>query len=129
MFIVLSYSSDKVISNITEIEDRGNLGFIEVQSLVKQEIIGVDIYSRNSEARLRKEEILLAINTFAARAVMLSYGIQIFRVPTSFIDVSFIEASARLNRFRIDVATMRTFAKEQPTEYYDKFRGIQGITD
>lgn len=125
LFIVLSFVSIKTYATKTIQEDRENDGFYEVQRSNHFAVIGIDIYSKNDEARTRKEEIISALKSTFAQQEMESNSIKIFTIPSDFADVSFIEAAALLNRFHGDISVLYSTVKEKKIDYYDTFPPAQ----
>jgi len=121
IFVSLSYVSQFPYMNKRHYEDRGVDGFFEVQTLNTRQTIGIDIFSRDNTARLRKEEILLALKSTYAQQQCEKYAVKIAELPTSFNDISVVEAAARLNRYNISIIIFASFTKEKIVEYYDNF--------
>ena len=136
IYIVLGFVSENIISNSNDsgeklniLETQQNLeesmDYKESQSLLKSEIIQIDIISKNSEARLRKEEIILAIKSNYAQRQQEIYDIQISMLPSSFLDLSEIEATARINRYAISVRVNSIYTKTKDTDYYEIFQDTE----
>ncbi len=121
IFIYLGYVSENIIMNKTAYEDREGDGFYEVQTLSVSQVISINIFSRDDTARTRKEEILMALKSTYAQQKSEEQSIKIARIPTTFTDLSNLEASAMLNRYNINIQVFSSFTKEKTVEYYDKF--------
>ncbi len=94
---------------------------VEVQSLNQQETYSIDVISRDSSARQRKQEVILALNSTRMQQAMEQYNFKIGNLPTSFLDVSAVEAAALLNRYRLAFNALVIYRKTKSTEYYDSF--------
>ncbi len=88
------------MSNRTHNDPETN-DLIEVQGINTQEQIQIDIMSKDSSARLRRVEIIFALTGIAAQQAQERHSLRIANLPTSFVDLSEIEAAARLNRYAI----------------------------
>lgn len=121
IFISLRNGSLKTISNRTTEDDRGVSGFFEVQSISIQEDIIVDIFSGDSTARTRKEEVIMALKSNFSQQKQELYSIKIVQMPNSFIDLSNVETSRRLNRYNITVPIFSWRTKEKTIDYFDTY--------
>lgn len=94
---------------------------LEVLELHSQEVYSVNVYSFGPEALARKEEVLLAFHSTQAEQLMETYSFKLPNLPLSFTDVSQVEGAARLNRYQITFAVLRTRSRTNVVQYYDKF--------
>lgn len=94
---------------------------LEDVAIPTREMIGVDIYSRSQDAVNRKEEILMALASTAMQQLCEQYAMKAARIPLTFVDLSAIEGVARLNRFHLAFAVLRTRMKTSVIESYDTF--------
>jgi len=120
MFIVLSESPGKVIANVNRYVGEG-VDTKEVQDLIMQREIGIDIMSKNSEARNRKEELLLALTSNYSQQKQEENGFRIFGHSFSFVDISENEGAARITRYRASVFLHVKYSKEKAVDYYSQF--------
>lgn len=87
----------------------------------------VEIMSFDSEARLRKEEVGLALNSFLSQQKQAEFGIQIGRAQVP-VDASDTEVTGRLFKYVIHVNVTALHQKVKPSAgYYDRFNGA--VTD
>lgn len=123
LFIVLSYlGAPRALANNNEIivdSVTGNVS--ENQCLNQLENIAIDVMSRNPDARVRKEEVLMALTSVFSKAQQEQYQFKIFSQPSSFIDISEAEGAARINRYQITVPLMTSYRKSKIIEYYNQF--------
>lgn len=120
IFVYLSYVSESPFMIKRFYEDRVD-GFYEVQVLSNSQVIGIDIFSRDSSARTRKEEVLFALNSTYAQQQCEIESIKIASLPTSFNDISDVEASARLNRYNLSMRVISSKTKEKIVDYFENF--------
>lgn len=123
IFIVLAYAgAAKTMANNNEILVDEDTGVVtENQCINVLENISVDILSRDSSARLRKEEIILAFNSVYSKQQQELYQFKIFVQTINFIDVSELEGSSRLNRYQALFNVMTSYRKSKEIDYYNQF--------
>jgi CDP-diacylglycerol pyrophosphatase len=90
--------------------------------------VSIDILSRSSDARTRKEEIILALNSTYSQQQQEKHSVSIGCIPTGFTDVSFVEETAQMNRFNLSFNITYKTEKIKTVEYYNTFNK-QVITD
>ena len=86
-----------------------------------QETYQVRVWSQNGEARMRNHEILFALNSTYAQQQMEIYSFKLANLPSSFTDISGVEASAILNTYAIRFNALRKFDRCRPVAFFDKF--------
>lgn len=84
--------------------------------------VQVDLMSRSNEARVRRSELLMALNSYYSKNVQDSDCFRIFELPTMFINTSGLQGGSDINRFTLIIPTMISEVKIKGTDYYDKFR-------
>ena len=119
LFIGVEYKMSKVYSSKSEFEDTTD-GFIEKQGLNTQEHYAILIFSRNTDALTRKEEIVQALGSIYARQQGDTYGFSIARIAP-IQDLSGIEGAAILYRFEINVVMLCRYEKIIPISWYGTF--------
>lgn len=97
-------------------------GLSETQSVNVQETYSINLYSRDESAFSRAWEVTAALTGNSAEQAMELHNFQFGQIPTSFVDTSFLEASARLFRQTISFNALRVRSKTRAISYYDKFR-------
>jgi hypothetical protein len=110
IFIVIEYIGDNPICNNNWIKET-DTGFDEFQQCTVLEKYMVDIYSRNNEARLRKQEVVMALRSIYSEQIQEGACCKIFPVFQSFRNVSRAEGDAMLTRYAIDVYMQRQYVK------------------
>ena len=83
--------------------------------------IQVDIFSRSNEARIRRGELLMALNSYYSKGVQDKKQFKIFELPTSFINLSGLAGGSDINRFALRFYAMIAEEKEKSSDYYDVF--------
>lgn len=93
----------------------------ERQVVYGRALMQVDIYSRSTEARTRRAEVLMALNSFYSQEIQNKYHFRIFEVPSAFINTSHLEGGSNINRFTVRFYAMCSVVKEKKTDYYNTF--------
>lgn len=124
MFLCVTFLSDKpfAANTRTENDPTSATTLNEVQSIVTQETYQIDVFSRNSEARIRKHEVIFALQSTQAQQLSEKYSFQIGHIPASFVDVSAIEAAARLNRYAITFHLLRAYTRTKAIPAFTSFQ-------
>lgn len=108
-------------SYFRQIEGSGETAEIERQILYGRANVQVDIFSRSNEARLRRGEILMALNSFYSKNVQDSKQFRIFELPSTFLNLSGLAGGSDINRFTMRFYAMIAETKEKASDYYDTF--------
>lgn len=119
LFIVLSYRDITPYSNTKHYKETQN-GYQEVISTNTAEDILISLMSRNTEARTAAFKVSGAFKSDNADYIQEKNKFHISTI-NEVRDSSFMEATARLNRFDITVRVIRAYEDIQEVGYYDKF--------
>ena len=120
IFILIETKGAPKIISVRSAMEMVNGAYTEVQMVNTQEIVAVNIYSRNMDAIRRKEEILMALNSVYAQGIQEINGFSIARMAR-IERLNELEASAMLNRFEISIPVFSWFYKTTGQDYYDSF--------
>lgn len=93
----------------------------ERQVVYGEAMVQIDIFSRSTEARTRRAEILMALNSYYSQEIQNKYHFRIFEIPSNFANTSGLEGGSDINRFTLRVYAMCTEVKEKTTDFYDSF--------
>lgn len=122
LYIALNYVSSKKIGGGSRAVPVPT-GMQEEQTVTMLHLIQIDLMSFDSEARVRKEEILMALSSIEAEMEMNRQHMQIARMPSSFVNTASLEETKILNRFTITISVTAAHAKIKTTpNYFDKFQ-------
>lgn len=119
LFIVLSYAEKTPYSNNTRYVPTDD-GLNEVQTMNVAEDIIISLISKNTDARDRSYEVLMALNSTYAQQLQVQNKLHISRIG-QVLDNSFLEATARLNRFDINCRVLTAYDKIKEVDYYDTY--------
>lgn len=111
-------------SYFKEVYDSGEgTDTIERQILYGRANVQVDIFSRSNEARTRRGEVVMALNSFYSQEVQNSKQFRIFELPSSFLNLSGLAGGSDINRFTLRFYAMVAEEKDKSSDYYDVFNG------
>lgn len=103
LFITIEYRNGKTIGNNNYFVNSADSGApVECQVVNMLENIVVGVFSRNREATLRKEEVLMSIMSSYSEYIQESYGFKIARAG-QIEDLSALEGTAMLKRYDIEL--------------------------
>ena len=108
-------------SYFRQVEGSDEIAHIERQVLYGRANVQIDIFSRSNEARNRRGEILMALNSFYSKGVQDSKQFRIFELPSTFINLSGLAGGSDINRFTMRFYAMIAETKEKSSDYYDTF--------
>lgn len=121
LYIAVSYVSSKPIGvTVSNVPD-GLGGTTEVQEAAMDHTVQIDLMSFNDDARLRREEVLLALASNKSQFLQEQNLIQISRHTTPFQDMSTLEETRILKRFTTTVRVKALTRKTKAGLYYDTF--------
>jgi hypothetical protein len=113
LFIVVSYiGPSKVIASNSDWVDSGT-GLIERQTVAMDHWLQIDVMSFSDEARTRKEEIAMAVNSIYSEQQQEQYSMNIARDPGPFMDTSFLEETKMITRYTTSIRTKSVLRKER----------------
>lgn len=119
LFVVLYFMQRSPYSN--NLRYKGNVDNLqEVQTTNIVEDIMIAVMSRDTSARDRVWEINLALNSTYSQYQQEKYHMHISTINETS-DSSFLEATARLNRFDIRCRVFRGYDKIKNIDFYDKY--------
>lgn len=93
----------------------------EIQTVYGRASVQIDILSRSREARIRRAELLMALNSYYSKEIQDKHQFRIFELPQRFINTSSLEGGSEINRFSLVIRAMISEDKVKTTSYYDTF--------
>ena len=123
LWVTISILGQRIFgTSSVPINDPSQPDLIEVQTISQQEIYQIDIMSADDSARQRRIEVVMALTGIGAQQASERYSLKISNLPQSFVDVSEVEASARLNRYAITVTVLRAYSKARTAPTFTVFQ-------
>lgn len=128
LYIVISYiGPGKVLASQTELVDKGS-GVVERRSVVSYDMVSIQMMSFSNEARKRRTEIAMAINSIYAEQQAEKYAMKISRHPGAMIDTSFLEETKMVTRYECSVMTSSiNIIDDDEPDYYTTFKAQLNI--
>jgi hypothetical protein len=122
LYVAISIASEKPFSNISQ-PLAGNWTTLE-QIINTAALLDIDLMSRGPEARNRKEELLMALNSIYAQQQQEANGFSIGKLPygNRFVNLSQIDGAAIPYRFKISVNLQYAVTKTKAAQYMDTFQ-------
>lgn len=96
----------------------------EIQTVYGRASVQIDILSRSIEARQRRAELLMALNSFYSKEIQDKHQFRIFELPSRFINTSSLEGGSEINRFSLIIRAMISEDKIKDSSYYDVFNAM-----
>lgn len=121
LFIEVGLVATKPFATASHCADDEAGNFCEFQSLNVQETYYIHLFSRDESAFSRAWEVSLALSGVISQQAQETYGFRFGQIPTSFLDASFLEASARLFRQDLTFNALRSYSKTRVIQYFDQF--------
>lgn len=118
LYAIISTGPDKIISNVNKFDYENNK---QIQKISMNTEYIIELTSKNTDAKLRRHEILMAIVSDYAVRMMEDNNMKIFRT-SRILDLSFIEGASSLHRYRISVIINHMEIKESDTDCYENFQ-------
>lgn len=118
IFVIVATIRSKIVGSNNHFDDDTNEEYKEVTSFI---YIDIEITSQDRSALERKEEIIMALTSQYSLDAQGANNISIWRTK-EIIDLSEIDGSSALHRFRIPVVVSQLKTKRTTVDYYDKFK-------
>lgn len=125
IYIVIALQSSRIIGN----NNRFNPDTEEEEQYISvSETYNVEITSKNRDALNNRFGVNFAIRSTYSQQKQEEHQIRIFRTNQN-IDLSFIEGTTSLHRYRIPVIINSTKLSDKSIDVYDKFQAIEEATE
>lgn len=125
LYVAVSVLSCKPFGNNTRFVGSGNAE----QSVNMAAMLSMDILSKGPDARDRKEELILALNSIYAQQQQELNSFYIGKISTEFVNLSQIDGMAIPYRFNISCQVQYMVNKTKAVPYYDTFDNAEVTTE
>jgi hypothetical protein len=126
IIIILEFQNSQPYAN-TNIITPNNTGMQEEINMLMQETYAINILSENSDARIRKEEIIMSLNSTYSQQQQEMNSFKLATISNSFSNTSLAEGGSMLNRFTININLIAWYNKiNQNIAYYNQFNNPGG---
>lgn len=116
---VLIVDGNPFYNNKKRVSD--NTGLMEVQSIGHRSMLSVNIMSATLEAKNRRHELMMALQSSYSEQIQDAYGFKIAKTPLNVTSLSNIDGSRIPFAFNITVPIQYAEKRIKYIEYYDKF--------
>ena len=96
-------------------------GTTETRAVATQELISIDMRSKNKEALIRLPEVLSALHSTYALEQSEIHGMRIAQTPQSVLNTSEVEGSSVITRFTVSFFVLRSYTYSGSIDYFDTF--------
>lgn len=120
LYIAVGVETCKPYTNML-IPDGSGSGLTAVQQTNFMATCSIDIFSRGLQARDRKEEVILALQSIYAQSQQETNGFYIAKISTAFVNLSQVDGAAIPYRFNISVNLQYAVRKVKQVPYFDTF--------
>jgi hypothetical protein len=93
--------SNHVRSSYTESSTGGDTEMTQYNEATIDDNLQIDISSKNSDARTRRHEVFMALNSYFSKQQQEKYGFRIFGLPSGFMNTSAAEGGTVVYRYSI----------------------------
>lgn len=121
LYVVISMRTPYILGSKTSFDYDTNEEIKEVSMFVD---LDVEITSKDRSAVERKEEIIMALTSFYSIKQQEEKGFKLFR-NSSIIDLTFVDGSASLYRFKAPITATYNKTKRTEVQYFDKYRSVE----
>jgi hypothetical protein len=121
IYIIVSEGTSRIIGNTNRLDPATEK---EIKCVSKSTTYNVEITSKNTDAKYRKDEILAAIGSVYSEQQQELNHMRIFRT-SQILDLSFIDGRSALHRYQIPVIINSVQRYEKAVTVYDKFQETQ----
>lgn len=120
LFITVEYrGAPKIVSSRSTVVDNG-ADMIEYQDLNVKENVVVGVFSRNTDALVQKENVLMSLSSVYSQQIQEANSFKIF-TNLGIEDVSALEGAGILYRFDISAVIHAWYNRTTKPDYYDSF--------
>jgi hypothetical protein len=115
----------------TKTNDGSGSGLNSVQTLNMMAQIDIDIISRGPDARDRKEEVIMALNSNYSQAQQEINSFYVGKIPAGsrFMNLSMVDGTAIPYRYKISVNIQYTVSKTIAVPYFNTFSAVAPVTN
>jgi len=109
-------------SIMEDVEVEGGSESQEVQEIYEFCDVQIDLMSYDNQARDRRSEIIMALNSFYAQNLMEKEQFRIYEIPHNLVNMSHLFGGSQINVWSVVITCDILTRKKKDTDYYDKFR-------
>jgi len=121
LFVIIQQTNSNSYSTTNRYkEDVGQTKIQEnITSLTREEYL-INIMSKDTSARTRKEELILALNSYKSQDEQAKYDFKISQIG-NMVNLSELEGSGMLTRYGLTISVLARYNLTRDVPYYDTF--------
>ena len=117
LYIAVAAATPKCFGQSKRYDGSGS-GLVSMQSSNWYVNLNIDLISRGPDARDRKEEVVMALQSDYAESQMNANAFYIARLPNQFVNLSSVDGSLIPYRYNTSVAIQYALSKTENVDYY-----------
>lgn len=125
LYVAVAALNPKPFSNSNRPDGLGNTN----QYVNMATTVSIDIISRGPDARDRKEQVILALNSNYAQSQQELNSFYMSKISTAFVNLSEIDGAAIPYRFNISMVLQYAISKTSAISYFDNFSTPSVVTN
>ena len=125
IYVIIALQTPRIIGSVNKFDPATNK---EIKSTSLSETYNIEITSKNRDAQTRYHEVIMALTSDYSEQQQELNQIKIFRTG-QILDLSFIEASSSLHRYRIPVIINSVKIKETDIIPFEHFQTPQEVIE
>ena len=125
IYVIIALQSTRIIGNVNKFDPDTDK---EIKSTSLAETYNIEITSKNRDAQTRYHEVVMALTSDYSEQQQELNQIKIFRTG-QILDLSIIEASSSLHRYRIPVIINSVKIKETDIVPFENFQTPQEVIE
>ena len=129
LYIALLYGPDTTVGNNSRYDTDQNGAYYQVQEAAKLHEIILDVMSFDAAARVRQQEVIFAVTSDQAVALMEENSMRFGSTPGTFLPVPSLEETKQLNRWRVSFSVNAIHRKATPVPYYDTLQPLVPVVN
>lgn len=122
LYIAVGIETCKPYTNML-IPSGAGTGLHSIQQTNFMATCSVDILSRGVQARDRKEEVIMALQSIYAQSQQETNGFYVAKLSTAFVNLSQVDGAAIPYRFNISINLQYAVRKVKSVPYFNTFSG------
>lgn len=121
LFIIIQQTNSNTYSGTNKYKENQVQDKIKenITSLTKEDYL-INIMSKDDTARTRKEEVILALNSYKSQDEQGKYTFKISQIG-NMVNLSELEGSGMLTRYGLTISVLARYSLNREVPFYDTF--------
>jgi len=121
--------SNHVRSSYTESSTGGDTEMTQYNEATIDDNLQIDISSKSSDARTRRHEVFMALNSYYSKQMQEKYGFRIFGLPSGFMNTSGADGGSTIYRYSITFQCQYMRVYSRTVTGYDYYKTFPATTE